>query len=154
VTLALLSLAFDRHLWEVGALAAVFVLIFAFIDAYDCSLYSQGLDHAQHIEKVLQRYYDSMTVGKDDPEVIDLFETELEAYMFGLISNFVRFRLSSLKQARPRLVLVFLYSVLFSASLASIALILTTQRPTEALSCVPVEEAHFGVYRCVAQPGK
>ncbi len=154
LVLALLGLAFDRHLWQVAALTAAFVMMLALIDAYHSWLYSQGLNHARFIERILSLYYVSMSRGRDDPEAVEEFETELEVYRFGLTSNLVRFRWSSLGQARPRLVLGILYSVLLLASLATIALIVFTNGSTRALSCTSVGETRLGIYRCVEQGGK
>ncbi len=154
LVLALLGVAFDRHLWQVAALTAVFAMMFALMDAYHSWLYSQGLNHAGFIERILGLYYVSMSRGRDDPEAVEEFETELEVYRFGLTSNLVRFRWLSLGQARPRLMLGILYSVLLLASLVTIALIVFTSGSTRALSCTSVGETKLGIYQCVEQGRK
>lgn len=123
LSLALLGVAFDRNLWQACILAGVVTVTFALIDAYYSWLYSQALRHAAGIERVLQTYYVMLGRGTIDSEAQKDFQVEIEVHKFGLLGSLTRFRMSSVRDARPAFVLAVLYGTLLIVSTVSTLLL-------------------------------
>ncbi len=150
LVLALLGLAFDRRLWELGVLAGFVVVAFGFVDVYHSWLYSQALRHARSIDRVLQLYYVSLARGKDDPDAVEEFEVELEAYRFGLAANLVPFRFSSVLSVRPRFVLATIHLTLLVAAVLTTLTVAILARTSDAtLQCSPSGDPKLGIFVCL-----
>jgi hypothetical protein len=123
ISLALVGVGFDRHLWEAGLLAIFVLTTFAMLDAYHSWLYSQALTHSRSIERTLSLYYTSLGRGRIDEAAVEDFEVALEAHAFGLTSNLARFNFRSALRIRSLFVPTVLYLVLLGAAALSIILI-------------------------------
>lgn len=119
IWLAVLGVAFDRNTWELAALAAIVILVFAVVDGYHAWLYREAFEHARSLERISSSYYKSLGRGADDPDAkLDLRE-ELEAHRFGLYANLRRFAPRTLLHARPAVFFWFLYPFLALVGAAS-----------------------------------
>jgi hypothetical protein len=151
LTVALLGVAFERHLWEMGVVAIVLIVMFGFVDGYHSWLYAEALSHAGHVEKTLGLYYAGLA-SDGDPDAQFAFDVELRVHRFGPFSNFKRFRLVDLKTVRPRFVLVTLYATLLIIAAAGTVLVAARNRTTSVdLSCTAVQNAPPGTLICVTK---
>jgi hypothetical protein len=113
IWLGLLGFAVQQDVWELAALAVVVAVVFFFLDGYHGWLYAEATKHARATEKVTSRYYDALSRGEDDEEVMLDFREELRFHRFGLFLNLHSFELRDLQDARPQLFFRVLYPVLF-----------------------------------------
>lgn len=147
IWLALIGFAFDRPLGELAILAAIVVVAFAIIDAYHARLYVQALAHAARLERVVAAYYSALTLAEDDPDALDDFHDELDAFRPGLYGSFRRLGVSEgpvrrdllarlgrplrdtatlVRDARPRVFFSVLYPILFAVACVAWIVIVTT----------------------------
>jgi hypothetical protein len=146
---ALIGLTFQTQFWQVAALALVVTLLIAFMDGYHSWLYAKTLQHAQNLERVLGLYYAALARGADDPAAHREFEVAILAHQFGRFAEIQkRFSLKSLRDARPRLILVILYGTLLSCAIVSGSLVLYSKKnPPMKFECTAVPRA-ANVYVC------
>jgi hypothetical protein len=111
LTVALLGIAFERQSWALGLGAIFLILLFGLVDGYHSWLYAEALRHAQSAETTLSRYYASV-VGDGDPGLQREFDVQVRTHRFGPFVNLRRFTFNSLKDARPRILLLTLYGSL------------------------------------------
>jgi len=101
-------------------LAIIITFLIALIDGYHSWLYSKALSNAHNIEQVLSLYYASLARGDDDPQARREFEVAIPAHRFGRVSDIGKFHLKSLREPRPRLVILCLYVTLWFARIRSV----------------------------------
>jgi hypothetical protein len=125
VWLALVGFAVQQDLWELGILAAIVAFVFLLADGYHGWLYSQAFRHARALERLLSRYYATLSRADDDPDAMIIFRRDLRAHRFGLFVSFrERFELKQIfYQARPALFYKVLYPFLVVVALISGVLI-------------------------------
>ncbi len=151
LTVALVGVAFERHLWQMGVVAIVLVVMFGLVDAYHAWLYASALRHASHIEKTLGLYYASLA-SDGDPDVRLAFDVELRLHRFGPFSNLRRFGLRSLLDVRPRFVIVTLYLTLLGvAATATVIVALSGRSRAVELSCTAAPPGPTATFTCVSK---
>ncbi len=145
---ALVGLTFQAQLWEIAALAIIITFLIALIDGYHSWLYSRALSNAQNIEKVLGLYYAALARGDDDPQAYREFEVAILAHRFGRFSGIGKFRLKSLRESRPRLVILCLYVTLLVCAITSgVFVVVFKQTSSQKFECSAVAGTP-GVYVC------
>jgi hypothetical protein len=149
---ALIGLAFQVQRWEIAVLAVVVTLLLAFVDGYHSWLYAKVLQHANDIETVMRFYYAYLARGDVDEQARLGFLSKILAHRFGRFTEIRKgFKLSSLREARPRLVIVTLYATLLICALVSGVLALSSEKhPAPSFGCVQVPQA-ADVYVCKPQ---
>jgi hypothetical protein len=137
---ALIGFTFHTQYWQVAALALVVTLLIAFMDGYHSWLYAKTLQHTQNVERVLGLYYAALARGDDDPGARRDFEVAILAHQFGRFAEIQKqFGLKSLREARPRMILVTLYGTLLGCALVSGTLVFYSQRnPPAKFECTVV----------------
>ncbi len=98
--LGLLGFAFDRDLWQLGALAVAVTAVLALVDAYHANLYDQAVQHARSIEDISAMYFAFLNHGDDDPGALKELRVRLAGHRFGLYTNLWA-RLGNVRYARP-----------------------------------------------------
>lgn len=121
---AILGIAFDRSLWELGALTAVSVLVFLFLDSYYTVLYLDARKHAVDLEGITSDYYKSV-IRKDTTYLLE----RLHDYNFGLYGRIKAFRLGQVLGPQIRQRVMYRYFYPFLALAALVATILIAARP-------------------------
>jgi len=121
---AVLGIAFDHSLWELGALAAVSVLVFLFLDGYYTVLYMDARKHASDLEEITADYYKSV-IRKGSTYLME----RLHDYKFGLYGSLKAFRLGELLEPQIRQRVMYRYFYPFLALAALVATILIALRP-------------------------
>lgn len=145
---ALIGLTFQAQRWEIAGLAIVVTFLIAFVDGYHSWLYAKVLRHAQNVEHVLGLYYASLARGEDDPDARRDFEVAILAHQFGRFAEIQKFRLSALREARPRLIILILYVTLLACAMVSGALVIFSKKnPATKFECTAVPGA-ANVYVC------
>jgi predicted nucleotidyltransferase len=121
---AILGIAFDRSLWELGVLTAVSVLVFLFLDSYYTVLYLDAREHGSNLEAITAAYYKSV-IRKDSTYIL----RPLHDYKFGLYGSLRPFHPRQLlaSQIRQRVMYRYFYPFLVLAAL--VATILIAVRP-------------------------
>jgi hypothetical protein len=101
IWLALIGVAFDRSLWELGVLAAITAIVFWLIDGYHAWLYGEAFRLALELELIQAAAYAAK--GRLAGQARGALEARarLQAHQFGLYRNFKRFRLRDLLYVRP-----------------------------------------------------
>lgn len=150
LTLALIAVAFDRQLWQLGVVAVVLIVLLGLADAYHGWVYGEAMAHVQTTERILHLYYTSLSRGEDDPLALDEFEDALLAYKFGSFADMKRFRARDLLRAKPRFVFVVSYLTLFAVAVAATGFILILGREMPNLSCTPIPNMP-GLFTCVSK---
>lgn len=125
---AILGVAFDHSIWQLGALTIVAVLVFFFLDGYYSLLYIEARSHAGNLEDISALYYKSLTRDEEEDSDLDL-QVKLEAYRFGLYSSLKLFRMRDLARIRQRVIFKFFYP--FLAVGATLATILIAIHPAK-----------------------
>jgi hypothetical protein len=120
VILALLSFAAGKSSAPVAICALAAVVLFLYLDAYHGWLYAEGLRRAHELERILSLRYKELERGDDDPEIGFDLDVALAIHRFGQYSNFPRFELRKLTQARPRRLYGVLYGGLFGLATATV----------------------------------
>ena len=148
----LIGLTFQAQYWEIALLAMVVTLLLAFVDGYHSWLYGKVLQHANNIESVMRYYHAYLARGDVDDQARLDFLGKLLSHNFGRFTEIRHgFRLSSLREARPRMVIVTLYLTLLVCSMVSGVLAFSSQKhPAPAFGCVPVPGT-ADVYVCKAK---
>lgn len=117
---AILGIAFDRSIWELGVLTVAAVLVFVFLDGYYSLLYIEARSHASDLESISALYYKSLMRDDDEDSDRDL-QVQLEVYSFGLYSSLRVFRIRDLTRIRQRVMFKVFYPFLaIGAILATI----------------------------------
>jgi len=151
LTSALIGLTVQSRLWPIAAFAAIVTLLIALIDGYHSWLYARAFDHAQKIETALGLQYAALARGSDDPRAREDFEVALLAHPFGRFAEIERFHLGALRAARPRLVLVTLYTTLFVCAVGAGVLVASGYTQSDRkLECTAVANQP-NAYMCIAK---
>lgn len=117
---ALIGLTFQTQHWQIAILAVVVTLLIALVDGYHSWLYAKVLQHANNIETVMRYYYAFLARGDADEEARVDFLVKILAHRFGRFTEIRKgFTFASLREARPRYVIVTLYSTLFVCAIVS-----------------------------------
>ena len=137
---ALIGLTFQTEHWQIAALAVVVTLLIAFVDGYHSWLYAKVLQHANNIETVMRYYYAFLARGDVDDQARIDFLGKLLAHRFGRFTEIRKgFKFSSLREARPRYVIVILYATLLVCALTSGVLAFSSKNhPAPTFGCAPV----------------
>lgn len=137
---ALIGLTFQVQRWEISALALVVTLLVAFVDGYHSWLYAKVLQHANRIEEVVRSYYAFLARGDVDEETETEFQAKIMAHRFGRFAEIHKgFTFSSLREARPRYVILTLYAtLLICAAVSGIMAFSSEKHPTPTFGCVQV----------------
>lgn len=131
IWLALLGVAFSSKLWELAALDVVVVFVFAVIDGYHLSLYTEVLLHAKKLEWVTYLRYVALTTSSVDPDAKADLDNALEVLKVGVYSNLRRFKPRDIWYAQPTIFIRYMYPFLAAAALASAILVAaSTAAPT------------------------
>jgi hypothetical protein len=140
---ALIGLTFQAQHWQFAALAVVVTLLIAFVDAYYSWLYAKVLQHANEIETVMRYYYAYLSRGDVDDDARTDFLAKILAHRFGRFTEIRKgFNLSSLREVRPRFVIVTLYATLVVCALVSGALAYSSGKsPAPNFACVQVPQS-------------
>jgi hypothetical protein len=146
---ALIGLTFQTQHWEIAVLAAVVTLLIAFVDGYHSWLYAKVLQHANNIETIMRRYYAFLARGDVDDQARVDFLGKLLAHRFGRFTEIRNgFNFWSLREARPRYVIVTLYATLLVCATVSGVLVFSSKKhPAPTFGCTPVPGA-TEVYVC------
>lgn len=146
---ALIGLTFQTEHWQIAVLAVVVTLLIAFVDGYHSWLYAKVLQHANNIETVMRYYYAFLARGDVDDQARIDFLGKLLSHRFGRFTEIRKgFKFSSLREARPRYVIVILYSTLLVCALTSGVLAFSSKNhPAPTFGCAPVPGA-TDVYVC------
>ena len=150
LTLALVAVAFERQLWQLGLVAVVLIVLFGLADAYHGWVYAEAMAHAQGTERILHLYYASLSRGEDDPVAVEEFEDALFAYKFGSFAEMKRFRPKDLLKARPLFVFVVSYVTLLLVALGATLVIGLGGRDQSRMNCTEVAGMP-GLYTCVSR---
>ena len=148
IWLALLGFAVQQHLAALGFLGAIVASVFYLVDGYHGWLYAEASKHGRVVERLLSKYYNTLSRAEDDPGAMILFRRDLRAHRFGLFVNFQPFKLKQLWAARPELFYKFLYPALIAVALLAGILIgfdvVGTQHGAQAVAVVG---SHLGYTR-------
>ena len=146
---ALIGLTFQAQYWEIAVLAVVVTLLIAFVDGYHSWLYAKVLQHANDIETVMRYYYAFLARGDVDEQARIDFLGKILAHRFGRFTEIRKgFKFSNLREARPRCVIVTLYTTLLVCAMVSGVLAFSsTKHPGPTFGCVQVSGA-TDVYVC------
>jgi hypothetical protein len=123
IWLAVLGVAFSSKLWELAALDVVVIFVFAVIDGYHSSLYTEVLLHAKKLEWITYLHYVVLTTGSMDPDAQSDLDKALAVLKIGVYSNLRRFKPRDIWYAEPTVFIRYMYPFLAAAALASAILI-------------------------------
>lgn len=123
IWLAVLGVAFSSKLWELAALDVLVVVVFAVIDGYHSSLYTEVLMHAKKLEWVSYLRYVATAMGSLDPDAGNDLDRALQDLKIGVYSNLRRFKPQDIWYAQPTIFIRYMYPFLAAAALASAILI-------------------------------
>ncbi len=146
---ALIGLTFQAQRWEIAVLAVVVTLLIAFVDGHHSWLYAKVLQHANNIERVMRYYYAFQARGDVDEQARMDFLGKLLAHRFGRFTEIQKgFKLSNLREARPRYVIVTLYATLLVCATVSGLLVVSSKKhPAPTFECNQIPGA-AEVYVC------
>ena len=115
-------------------------LLIAWVDGYHSWLYAKVLLHANNIEAILRYYYVYLARGDVDPQAWIDFQSKIQAHRFGKFIEIRKgFTFSDLKYARPRLLIVVLYSALLASAAVSGGLAYwSSKRPAPSFGCASI----------------
>lgn len=119
---ATLGLAFNRSIWQLGALAIVAALAFLLLDGYYSALYMQAQRRAGELEGISASYYASLSNPNDQDSDVDMLY-QLDQYRFGLYRSLEAFRLRDLLTVRKRMIFRFFYPLLIAGAILATVLI-------------------------------
>jgi hypothetical protein len=123
--LGLLGFAVQQYLWELAALAVIVGLIFFVLDGYHGWLYAKAFAHLVTAETVINKYYETLSRGKDLDAYALEFLVGLRSYQFGTTQGIPEhgFQWKGLMEARPKLLYRYLYPFLIGLALLLTALL-------------------------------
>jgi hypothetical protein len=147
IWLALLGVAFDRSLWELGVLAAITATIFWLIDGYHAWLYGEAFRAALELELIQAAAYAAKgrLAGQARGELEA--RARLQAHQFGLYRNFKRFRLKDLRYVRPYVFFRLFYPFLVAVGAAA-AIFLAAHQSKPSPTCKVVSGTHGRALEC------
>jgi hypothetical protein len=132
IWLAVLGVAFSSKLWELAALDVLVIAVFAIIDGYHLSLYTEALLHAKRLEWISYLRYVAITSGALDPDAQADLDKALELFKIGIYSNLRRFKLPDVWYAEPTVFVRYMYPFLALAAVAAAVFIVYSYAPTIA----------------------
>jgi uncharacterized membrane protein len=137
---ALIGLTFQAQHWEIAVLAFVVTLLVAFVDGYHSWLYAKVLQHVNKIEDIMRCYYAFLARGDADEQTYTEFQAKIMAHRFGRFAEIHKgFSFSSLREARPRYVIVTLYATLLICTAVSGVLAFSSEKhPALTFGCIQV----------------
>lgn len=140
---ALIGFTFQAQHWEIAILAVLVTLLIAFVDGYHSWLYAKVLQHANHIETIMRYYYAFLARDDVDDQTRIDFLGKILAHRFGRFTEIHKgFTFSSLREARPRYVIVTLYATLLACAAVSGALAFSSKKhPAPTFGCTQVPGA-------------
>jgi hypothetical protein len=147
VWLALLGVAFDHSVWELGALAAILAAVFLVMDGYHAWLYGEAMLRVTALERLEGANYDVLGRRAGDPDAEADLRIELEGHRFGLYRNFTRFRFRDLRYVRPYVFFRVFYPFLAVVGIST-ALYIHSESGAPAPVCTAVRGGHSQVLQC------
>jgi hypothetical protein len=146
IWVAIVGIAFNRSIWELGLLAALVALVFLLLDGYHSWLIGEAQRHVNTLERVSAAYFNSLRRPDDEDRVMDL-RAKLDGYRFGLYRNFKIFRFRDLLYARPRVVFRFFYPFLVGIGILA-AILIAVQGPKDQTTCRVVPNSQDRAIQC------
>jgi hypothetical protein len=104
IWLAVLGIAFERSVWQLGIVASVVAVIFLLLDGYHAWLLTEAQAHAQNLERFSAAYHDWLARGNEDPDAAEDLRFSMESYEFGVYRNLLRFRVRDLRHVQQGIV--------------------------------------------------
>ncbi len=133
IWLAVLGVAFSSKLWELAALDVLVVVMFAVIDGYHSSLYTEVLLHAKKLEWISYLRYVATTMGNLDPDAEKDLDRALQDLKIGVYSNLRRFKPRDIWYAQPTIFIRYMYPFLGAAAVAAAILIAAASAPATSV---------------------
>lgn len=128
---ALIGVSFTQRLWPLALLAAITILAFAVVDAYQSSLYEQALFRARSLERITAKHFNALARGGDNPRFVAEADAALASNKYGFYANLQAFRWRELFNVRYR---IFLLAYGTLALVAVICAVLILVIPAAAVS--------------------
>jgi len=147
IWLAVIGVAFDRSVWELGVLAVLVAAVFLVIDGDHAWLYGEAMARANELERLEASSYDAAGRRAGDPDAARDLRERLEAHRFGLYRNFKRFRFRDLWFVRPTVFFRVFYPFLALVGVAA-AVFIALQTSDEGPQCRLVSTGHERVVQC------
>ena len=100
--LALIGFGIDHRQPSLAVIAVVAVLVFATLDIYYSALYQAAFERAVELEDVTALYYQSISIGRHDPDLARRLQEKQIAWPFGLFTHLHKVRVRNWIDALPR----------------------------------------------------
>jgi hypothetical protein len=119
IWLAMLGIAADHSLWELGALAAATAAMFWLVDGYHAWLYGEAFDLALELELIQAAAYNAKGRLAGSSRADRDLKARLQAHQFGLYRNFKRFRVRDLRHVGPNVFFRLFYPFLVAVGIGA-----------------------------------
>lgn len=95
--------------WELSALSAGLIAVFAYADAYHAALYRRTFSRAVRLEALLDEYLNYLGIDAGDEEAEIRLLSKLETHRFGMNRSLGNLTFANMVNARPRAIFRFVY---------------------------------------------